>query len=156
LHAFVEQIQASRRGLFGAMFRRLWRETRAGIECTALLLCYEMPNSLVTIARFHGLGDAAVAKHAMDTAGIDAEVEDVRLEVHHEDAYRAFDCGVCGDRGAWDCDRSGDWADGRGVFCGGGGWVVFADVGSVALHGLRRVLELTIWRSGSMRRRRRR
>jgi hypothetical protein len=50
-----------------------------------------MADSLVTIARFHGLGDAAVAKHAMDTAGIDAAVEDVRLEVHHEDAYRAFD-----------------------------------------------------------------
>jgi hypothetical protein len=26
----------------------------------------------------------------MDTAGIESEVEDVRLEVHNEDAYRAF------------------------------------------------------------------
>ncbi len=49
-----------------------------------------MPESLVTVAQFHGPTDAEVAKHAMDSAGIDSEVEDVRLEVHHEDAYRAF------------------------------------------------------------------
>ncbi|HEX6640427.1 MAG TPA: hypothetical protein VF215_04910 [Thermoanaerobaculia bacterium] len=49
-----------------------------------------MPESLVTIAQFHASDDAAVAKNAMDTAGIESEVEDVRLEVHNEDAYRAF------------------------------------------------------------------
>lgn len=49
-----------------------------------------MADSLVTVAQFHGSSDAAVAKHAMDSAGIESEVEDVRLEVHHEDAYRAF------------------------------------------------------------------
>ena len=49
-----------------------------------------MPNSLVTIARFYGSADAEVAKHAMDSAGIDSAVADVRLEVHNEDAYRAF------------------------------------------------------------------
>jgi hypothetical protein len=49
-----------------------------------------MSESLVTIAQFHGSTDAAVAKTAMDTAGIESEVEDVRLEVHNEDAYRAF------------------------------------------------------------------
>lgn len=50
-----------------------------------------MSDTLVTIARFHGSNDAAVAKHAMDTAGIESEIEDIRLEVHHEDAYRAYD-----------------------------------------------------------------
>lgn len=49
-----------------------------------------MAESLVTIAQFHGSTDAAVAKHAMDSAGIESEVEDVRLEVHNEDAYRAY------------------------------------------------------------------
>jgi hypothetical protein len=49
-----------------------------------------MSDFLVTVAQFHGPTDAEVAKHAMDSAGIDSEVEDVRLEVHHEDAYRAF------------------------------------------------------------------
>ncbi|MDP9190874.1 MAG: hypothetical protein M3P06_04130 [Acidobacteriota bacterium] len=50
-----------------------------------------MSNALVTVAQFHGSSDAAVAKDAMDHAGIESEVEDVRLEVHHEDAYRAYD-----------------------------------------------------------------
>lgn len=49
-----------------------------------------MADSLVTIAQFHHPADAAVAKHAMDSAAIDSEVADVRLEVHNEDAYRAF------------------------------------------------------------------
>jgi len=49
-----------------------------------------MPESLVTIAQFHETDDAVVAKTAMDSAGIESEVEDVRLEVHNEDAYRAF------------------------------------------------------------------
>jgi hypothetical protein len=50
-----------------------------------------MPEPLVTIAQFHETDDAAVAKRAMDTAGIEAAVENVRLEVHNEDAYRAYD-----------------------------------------------------------------
>jgi hypothetical protein len=50
-----------------------------------------MSDTLVTIAQFHGSSDAAVAKHAMDSAGIESEVEDIRLEVHNEDAYRAYD-----------------------------------------------------------------
>src|SRR5688500_16132933 len=49
-----------------------------------------MPESLVTIAQFHGSNDAEVAKLAMDNAGIESEVENVRLDVHNEDAYRAF------------------------------------------------------------------
>ncbi|HEU4887123.1 MAG TPA: hypothetical protein VFV49_04490 [Thermoanaerobaculia bacterium] len=49
-----------------------------------------MAESLVTVAQFHGSTDAEVAKSAMDSAGIESEVENVRLEVHHEDAYRAF------------------------------------------------------------------
>lgn len=49
-----------------------------------------MSDSLVTVAQFHGSNDAAQAKNAMDSAGIEAAVEDVRLEVHNEDAYRAF------------------------------------------------------------------
>jgi hypothetical protein len=49
-----------------------------------------MPEPLVTVAQFHGSDDAAVAKLAMDEAGIVSEVEKVRLDVHHEDAYRAF------------------------------------------------------------------
>ena len=50
-----------------------------------------MSETLVTIAQFHGRADAAVAKHAMDSAGIDAAVENVRLAVRNEDAYRAYD-----------------------------------------------------------------
>ena len=50
-----------------------------------------MSDALVTIAQFHGSTDAEVAKSAMDSAGIVSEVEDVRLEVHNEDAYRAYD-----------------------------------------------------------------
>jgi hypothetical protein len=50
-----------------------------------------MSDSLVTIAQFHGPTDATVAKRAMDSAGIESEVEDIRLEVHNEDAYRAYD-----------------------------------------------------------------
>jgi hypothetical protein len=50
-----------------------------------------MSDVLVTIAQFHGNTDAEVAKGAMDSAGIVSEVEDVRLEVHNEDAYRAYD-----------------------------------------------------------------
>lgn len=50
-----------------------------------------MSDALVTIAQFHGSTDAEVAKSAMDSAGIESEVEDVRLEVHNEDAYRAYD-----------------------------------------------------------------
>src|ERR1044072_9827097 len=50
-----------------------------------------MSDVLVTVAQFHGSTDAEVAKNAMDSAGIESEVEDVRLEVHHEDAYRAYD-----------------------------------------------------------------
>ena len=50
-----------------------------------------MSDALVTIAQFHGSTDAEVAKNAMDSAGIVSEVEDVRLEVHNEDAYRAYD-----------------------------------------------------------------
>ena len=50
-----------------------------------------MSDALVTIAQFHGSTDAEVAKNAMDSAGIESEVEDVRLEVHNEDAYRAYD-----------------------------------------------------------------
>ena len=49
-----------------------------------------MPESLVTVAQFHGSNDAEVAKLAMDNAGISSEVENVRLDVHNEDAYRAF------------------------------------------------------------------
>lgn len=49
-----------------------------------------MPESLVTVAQFHGSQDAEVAKLAMDTAGIASELENVRLDVHNEDAYRAF------------------------------------------------------------------
>ncbi|HYC59364.1 MAG TPA: hypothetical protein VEK79_07345 [Thermoanaerobaculia bacterium] len=49
-----------------------------------------MPDPRVTIAQFHETSHADKAKKAMDTAGIDAAVEDVRLEVHNEDAYRAF------------------------------------------------------------------
>jgi hypothetical protein len=49
-----------------------------------------MADSLVTVAQFHVSGDAAVAKHAMDNAGIESEVEDIRLEVHNEDAFRAY------------------------------------------------------------------
>lgn len=49
-----------------------------------------MPESLVTVAQFHGSNDAEVAKLAMDHAGIVSEVENVRLDVHNEDAYRAF------------------------------------------------------------------
>lgn len=49
-----------------------------------------MSDTLVTIAQFHGSTDAEVAKNAMDSAGIESEVEDVRLEVHNEDAYRAY------------------------------------------------------------------
>lgn len=49
-----------------------------------------MADSLVTVAQFHVSGDAAVAKHAMDNAGIESEVEDVRLEVHNVDAFRAY------------------------------------------------------------------
>jgi hypothetical protein len=49
-----------------------------------------MSDALVTIAQFHGSSDAAVAKNAMDSAGIESEVEDVRLEVHNEDVYRAY------------------------------------------------------------------
>lgn len=49
-----------------------------------------MSESLVTVAQFHGSNDAEVAKLAMDNAGIPSEVENVRLDVHNEDAYRAF------------------------------------------------------------------
>jgi hypothetical protein len=49
-----------------------------------------MPESLVTVAQFHGSSDAEVAKLAMDNAGILSEVENVRLDVQNEDAYRAF------------------------------------------------------------------
>lgn len=49
-----------------------------------------MSDTLVTIAQFHGSTDAEVAKSAMDSAGIVSEIEDVRLEVHNEDAYRAY------------------------------------------------------------------
>ncbi len=49
-----------------------------------------MPESLVTVAQFHRSNDAEVAKLAMDSAGIDSEVENVRLDVANEDAYRAF------------------------------------------------------------------
>ncbi|HEV7767454.1 MAG TPA: hypothetical protein VGQ76_20805 [Thermoanaerobaculia bacterium] len=50
-----------------------------------------MADSLVTIAQFHRSTDAAVAKTAMDRAGIDSAIENVRLAVHNEDAYRAYD-----------------------------------------------------------------
>jgi hypothetical protein len=50
-----------------------------------------MPETLVTVAQFPVTGDAAVAKHAMDNAGIESAVEDIRLEVHNEDALRAYD-----------------------------------------------------------------
>jgi hypothetical protein len=50
-----------------------------------------MSDALVTIAQFHGSNDASVAKKAMDSAGIESAVEnDIRLEVHNEDAYRAY------------------------------------------------------------------
>lgn len=49
-----------------------------------------MSDPRVTIAQFHETSHADVAKKAMDTAGIDAALEDVRLEVPHEDAYRAY------------------------------------------------------------------
>lgn len=46
---------------------------------------------LVTIAQFKRSADAAVAKHAMDSAGIESAVENVRLSVQNSDAYRAYD-----------------------------------------------------------------
>jgi hypothetical protein len=49
-----------------------------------------MPESLVTVAQFRRSSDAEVAKVAMDSAGIASEVENVRLDVPNEDAYRAF------------------------------------------------------------------
>ena len=49
-----------------------------------------MPESLVTVAQFHRSNDAEVAKLAMESAGIASEVENVRLDVANEDAYRAF------------------------------------------------------------------
>lgn len=58
-----------------------------GIALDSLL----MADSLVTIAQFHRSTDAAVAKTAMDRAGIDSAIENVRLAVHNEDAYRAYD-----------------------------------------------------------------
>lgn len=50
-----------------------------------------MADSLVTIAQFQRTTDAAVAKTAMDSAGIESAIENVRLTVHNEDAYRAYD-----------------------------------------------------------------
>jgi hypothetical protein len=50
-----------------------------------------MADSLVTIAQFHRSTDADVAKSAMDRAGIDSAIENVRLTVHNEDVYRAYD-----------------------------------------------------------------
>ena len=69
-----------------------WGQVSRGRESNVsrILFCTAMSDSLVTVAQFHGSTDAAVAKRAMDTAGIESEVEDVRLEVHNEDAYRAF------------------------------------------------------------------
>jgi hypothetical protein len=61
-----------------------------GIQDGLGTFSYAMAESLVTVAQFHGPPDAEVAKRAMDSAGIESEVEDVRLEVHNEDAYRAF------------------------------------------------------------------
>jgi hypothetical protein len=46
---------------------------------------------LVTIAQFQHSTDVIVAKQAMDSAGIDSAIENVRLAVHNEDAYKAFD-----------------------------------------------------------------
>jgi hypothetical protein len=65
--------------------------SHAGIPPHPRPFSSSMSDSLVTIAQFHGPTDATVAKRAMDSAGIESEVEDIRLEVHNEDAYRAYD-----------------------------------------------------------------
>jgi hypothetical protein len=62
----------------------------AGIESCRSLFSMAMAEPLVTVAQFHRSNDAEVAKLAMESAGIASEVEDVRLDVPHEDAYRAF------------------------------------------------------------------
>lgn len=48
-------------------------------------------NALVTIARFREPADAARAKSSLDSAGIESALENVRLSVQPEDAYRAYD-----------------------------------------------------------------